>query len=262
MTKPTMQRKAGAVSDVEDFKPIPIRRDVGLAGRMLFALRMTADLQLLTCMRFLDRPLGAAAGDVLDVGCGEMPFRFLLGPHARYIGIDVPQADDFGMRRHRDILPFNGKSIPFPDASFDQVLCTEVLEHAEDPVGLVSEMHRVLRPGGRFIATVPFAARVHHAPHDFHRFTRYRLVTLFAAFEAVDVAERGDDLAVIANKMIIVCARLVKFRRWQTLLPRVIAFAVLMPFAAVALAVAHLSLIFGWGSRMDPLGYAILARKA
>ena len=241
----------------EEFKPIPIRRGEGALGRAGFALRMVADLQLLTCTRFLSPVLARLHGEVLDVGCGEMPFRGLLPAGVRYRGIDVPVADDFGMRRHPEIVDFDGLHIPFADASQDHVLCTEVLEHAEDPVALIAEMHRVLRPGGTLVATVPFSARVHHAPHDYHRFTPYRLARLFAAFEDATIEERGDDLAVIANKLIVVCARLANPRR-PLRLPLLLLAA---PPALLALGVAHLSLWFGWGSKADPLGYAIIARK-
>lgn len=45
--------------------------------------------------------------------------------------------------------------LPFPDASFDVVITSEVLEHVQDDVAAITEMVRVLKPGGRFAATVP-----------------------------------------------------------------------------------------------------------
>jgi SAM-dependent methyltransferase len=241
----------------EEVKPIPIRRDDTLAGRLLFTLRMAADLQLLTCTRFLAPRLASMHGRVLDVGCGEMPFRFLLPANARYTGIDVPVSGEFGMREHDEVIAFDGLRIPFPDANFDHVVCTEVLEHAEDPVALIGEMHRVLRPGGTIAVTVPFATRVHHAPHDYHRFTRFQLERMFSSFADVRVEERGDELAVIANKLIVVCLRLAnpaRPLRWPLLL-------VAGPAGLLALGVAHMSAAFGWGSKADPLGYGVAARK-
>jgi SAM-dependent methyltransferase len=247
------------VPAVEDFKPIPIRREPGTLGRIRFALRMLLDLQLLTCTRFLSPHLAGMNGAVLDVGCGEMPFRGLLPAGTKYTGLDVPRADCFGMRRHPEIEDFDGLHIPFADASFDHILCTEVLEHAEDPVALVAEMHRVLRRGGTLLATVPFSARVHHAPYDYYRFTRFGLARIFAGFGAVDVSERGDDLAAIANKLIVVCLRIAR-PSWA-LVWRVPLLALAGPLALLALCIAHLSLSCGWGSSSDPLGYGIHARK-
>jgi SAM-dependent methyltransferase len=247
------------MSEAELFKPIPVRRGESTLSRLAFALRQVVDLQLLTCTRFLAPHLGNLRGKVLDVGCGDMPFRGLLPPEAEYLGLDIPLADAFGMWRHAEIMAFDGRTIPLADASVDHVLCTEVLEHAEDPVALVAEMHRVLRSGGTLLATVPFSARVHHAPHDYHRFTRYRLATLFSAFGSVRLAERGDELAVIANKLIVVCMRLV--RPQVALVWRLPILLLLIPATLLALGVAHLSLWLGWGSLADPLGYAIFARK-
>jgi SAM-dependent methyltransferase len=241
----------------EAVKPVPIRHGDGFAGRFAFRLRSLVDLQLLTCLRFLSPRLAGMQGRVLDVGCGEMPFRRLLPRVALYTGIDVPAAGAFGMRDHADVASFDGRHVPFPDASFDHVLCTEVLEHAEDPVGLIAEMRRVLRPGGTIAVTVPFAARVHHAPHDYHRFTRFRLEQMFAGFADVRVQERGDEFAVIANKLIVVCLRFARPGRpaaWPLLL-------LALPPAALALALAHVSLVLGWGSSADPLGYGVAARK-
>jgi SAM-dependent methyltransferase len=259
--KPGQSRNEAASRSfvAEEVKPIPIRRDSGAVSRLGFALRMVLDLQLLTCTRFLRPHLQSMTGSVLDVGCGEMPFRGFLPAGHSYTGIDVAAADDFGMRQHAAVVAFDGLKIPFPDESFDHVLCTEVLEHAEDPLALISEMHRVLRRGGTLVATVPFSARVHHAPYDFHRFTRYRLSEMFSNFEDVAIEERGDDLAVIANKLIVVCMRLAKSTR-TSIWP--LPFLILAGSAAtLALAIAHLSLVIGLGSRADPLGYGVFARK-
>ena len=246
---------------VEQFKPIPVTRSAGLWGELKFRLRLLVDLQLLTCQRFLAPRLAVLSGSLLDVGCGEMPFRALLPANVSYTGMDIPTAESFGMRKSPDIVDFDGRIIPFPDGAFDNVLCTEVLEHVEDPAGLIAEMLRVLRPGGTLLVTVPFSARVHHAPYDFDRFTRFRISLLFRNFEQFDVEERGDDLAVIANKLIVVTARQARLRPVLALIWRLPILAVLAPLVLLALVLAHLSLAFRWGSPMDPLGYGVRAVK-
>ena len=238
---------------IGEFQPIPLRQPISTIGRIVFFLRLVVDLQALTVTRFLQRHLPYLDGDVLDVGCGEQPFRAMLSSRCRYTGIDIAASRAFKMHSPPDIVTFDGQHIPYPDAHFDAILCTEVLENAVGPEGLIFEMRRVLKPSGTLLVTIPFSARVHHAPHDY-RFTWFQLGILFSHFEEMQIEERGDDFTVLANKLIVICARFLRPSR----LPLLLMGA---PFAAIALGVAHLSCIFKWGSPMAPLGYAIIAKR-
>lgn len=245
--------------DPENFRPIPVRFDASPASRIAFRLRCFADLQLGTIWTFLGPKLAGLRGDMLDVGCGEMPYRSFLPTAVRYTGIDVPQATAFMMQGNEDVVPFDGHSIPFPDASFDMVLCTEVLEHSAQPTALIAEMERVLKPGGTLIATVPFSARVHYAPYDFHRFTRYALDGMLSSFTNVDIQERGNDISVIANKLIVVALTMVRPSRYS--LVRWPLLLLLLLLALIFLFLAHFTMALGLGSKDDCLGYAIIATK-
>lgn len=247
------------LSSHEDVVPVPVRIGSGLVGEMLFAIRRLVDLQLCTIWRVLGPILPKLRGNLLDVGCGEMPFRFALHPDLAYTGLDVKEAVDFGMSGNDVVKLFDGTNIPFPDDSFDNILCTEVIEHALDPETLVKEMHRVLKPGGLLVLTVPFSARVHHAPYDFHRFTRYRLAHMFDCFGKCEIAPRGNDIAAIANKLIVLLWRSV---RPTPLMPLRLLFALpVAPIAAAFLTAAHVSIRLGGGSIDDPLGYSVIAVK-
>ncbi|HTT67041.1 MAG TPA: class I SAM-dependent methyltransferase [Gemmatimonadales bacterium] len=88
---------------------------------------------------------------VLDIGCRDGGLRRFLPPGVRYQGMDItPEfaGPDIVVRDVSD-------GIPFPDASFDHVFCIEVLEHVPNPYGALREMHRVLRPGGVLVLSVP-----------------------------------------------------------------------------------------------------------
>lgn len=253
---------SAAESVHESFKPIPVRRDLNKGSKILHFMRGWIDLQLLTCDRFLRPRLARLTGGVLDVGCGEMPYRAWLPTGVDYTGLDVQESVSFGMRNHPSIVLFDGVNIPFADNTWDSILCTEVLEHAVEPEKLVAEMRRVLRPGGTLLLTVPFSARVHHAPHDYQRFTRFRLRRMLASFTDVEVLERGSDYCVIANKLVVLCARLLLSPTGLSgMCGLVFAVTMVAPAAVVALLLAHAALILGLGSKDDPLGYSCVAKK-
>jgi SAM-dependent methyltransferase len=95
---------------------------------------------------------------LLDVGCGSA----WLGDHfEHYTGIDVStEAVDAARARGRDVILADVEQpLPFLDTSFDGVVLKDVLEHVADPVEVVREVHRVLRPGGRAFASSPDAQR-------------------------------------------------------------------------------------------------------
>lgn len=244
----------------EAFQPIAIRPPSD--NRALFAVRCLLDLQLLTTFRFLRTELRTCKGRVLDVGAGQAPWRDLL-KHAEYAGLDLESASEFGMQRLPGIVYYDGGRIPFPDGSFDHILCSEVLEHVPDSGAFVAELSRVLRNGGTLILTVPWSARLHHLPHDYFRFTRYALTTLLATggFTNVRVEERGDDIAVVANKLLVMTIRLLRPRRlWRAVWTWPLA-AVVAPLTIMVLIAAHVSLVLRLGSREDPLGYGVVALK-
>ena len=89
-----------------------------------------------------------------------------------YVGVDIgnPAAD----------LEGSVEALPVEDGSFDLVLCTQVLEHVEDPAQAVRELHRVTSPGGRVLASTHGVQVYHPSPADYWRWTHAGLERLFA----------------------------------------------------------------------------------
>ncbi|HEY3184551.1 MAG TPA: class I SAM-dependent methyltransferase [Gaiellaceae bacterium] len=131
---------------------------------------------------------------VLDVGCGVKPYFPLFADAAsEYVGVDVqenPLADVHGAV----------EALPLPDASFDIVLCTQVLEHADDPAQAVRELYRVTAPGGRVLASTHGVMVYHPNPVDLWRWTHAGLERLFEAngqWASVDVRAGAGTTACL-----------------------------------------------------------------
>jgi SAM-dependent methyltransferase len=112
---------------------------------------------------------------LLDVGCGSQPYRRYFH-HVNYVGLDI----DTPLNRTAAVADYfyNGEIFPFDDNSFDSVLCNQVLEHVFNPERFLSEIHRVLKPGGYLLLTVPFVWDEHEQPYDCARYTTFGLKSL------------------------------------------------------------------------------------
>jgi SAM-dependent methyltransferase len=127
------------------------------------------------------------SGTLLDVGCGQMPYRkFVLdsGLVSSYIGLDL---EDNPIHVNKPDLLWDGKNIPLDDNSVDSVLITEVIEHVPDLIVLLKEIHRVLKPGGKVVGTCPFLFPLHEAPYDFYRYTPFALNRFFLLANFSDI---------------------------------------------------------------------------
>ncbi|MDP9149844.1 MAG: class I SAM-dependent methyltransferase [Myxococcota bacterium] len=147
-----------------------------------------------------------ARGRLLDVGCGEKPYEAIFRPYVtEYIGIEheATFALTSASGRGGPDLAYDGKTLPFPDASFDTILNVQVLEHTPDPQRLIDEMSRVLRRDGRLIVTAPFSFRLHEEPHDYFRYSPHGLRSMLgkAGLEVVDLHAHGGLFSVLAHKI-------------------------------------------------------------
>ncbi len=129
---------------------------------------------------------------VLDVGGRIQPYRPLLeGRLGTYIAVD-PLATKLV-----DAVAV-GEQLPFAAACFDLVICTQVLCYCTNPFGVVQEILRVLKPGGRLLLSSP-AIFPKHAEHDRWRFFPSGLQLLLQEFSHVEVVAEGNSVAAVCR---------------------------------------------------------------
>ncbi len=124
----------------------------------------------------------------LDIGCANSPYSKYF---SNRIGFDIAEGPGV------DVVG-DAHALPFPDSTFEQILCTEVLEHLHTPEQAINEMMRVLKPGGVILLTTRFIFPIHDAPHDYFRYTKYGLKHLFREWEMVTLEEEVTTIETIA----------------------------------------------------------------
>ncbi len=137
-------------------------------------------------------------GDMIDLGCGDMPFkRLLVNQVSLYHSMDLwPCSDE--VTYIGDISDMK----MVPSERYDSAICMEVLEHVPNPFRAVREIYRILRPGGVAILSVPHLSRLHDEPYDYFRFTVYglRQVLQDAGFLVINIYTRGGLFSFLGHQ--------------------------------------------------------------
>lgn len=130
----------------------------------------------------------SSSGKTLDIGCGGSPYKKFFPNRTavdivNHEGVDVvADVHNLGM---------------FKDAEFENVLCTEALEHFYNPFLALSELKRVLKTGGLLILSTRFIFPLHEVPNDYYRFTEYGLKYLLRDFEILEFKNDGGTIGTL-----------------------------------------------------------------
>jgi SAM-dependent methyltransferase len=200
---------------------------------------------------------GLFGGRVLDLGCGSKPYQELLGARAvRWIGLDY--GSTYSGRSAADVFG-SGLQMPFATATFDTILCTQVLEHVSQPAMLLCEARRVLRPGGHIVATAPQTNPLHEEPRDYFRYTCYGLRALMegAGLEVDDVRPLGGAIATVGQMVVWHMNWLRRVRVAGALLGDLVNAAL----SWTTLRLDRLSSVYGGGAMKDTINWLVVARK-
>jgi len=146
--------------------------------------------------------LNYAKGILLDLGCGDSPYRDLIKDKIDYyIGLNFFQDEIKDKNQSYVNIIAKGEKLPFNDNSIDTVLCTEVLEHVPEPEIIIEEIRRVLKKKGFIILSVPQVWYLHHKPYDYWRFTKFGLEYLIKKhnFGIIKIESRGNFWLTVAQ---------------------------------------------------------------
>lgn len=210
---------------------------------------------------------------VLDAGAGLRPYAALFA-RQQYESCDMP--DGFYPVKH-DFECFLD-AIPRPDATYDAVILTQVLEHVPGPEKVLREIHRVLKPGGELLLTVPLTAPLHGEPWNFFQFTQYGIAELArrTAFELKECEKIGGAFWVLGKRLPDAFRKLLKQydptrarKRGQSIIHCIVMTILLLPIWLVGYPLTGYVLrpLFYWMDRLDTeksftLGFTAILIKA
>ena len=175
---------------------------MSILSRVLYKGR---DLKYRRLFEVLDRHV---SGSVIDVGGGQfvktaterrLPFTewTVVEPLAGLLpDIDRPEVH---------LVVADGQHLPMADATYDTALSIQVLEHVFEPIRMLDELYRVVRPGGVVVVMVPQTANIHLAPHHYQNFTRYWLEVAAERLgaEVVEQHVLGGAWSSLASRLIM-----------------------------------------------------------
>jgi SAM-dependent methyltransferase len=177
-------------------------RTEGIARLRGYGLSMSdpSYLHLRSLFADLEKASSFAHGRLLDIGCGNKPYEKMFeGKISEHVGCDIVQSSE----QRADVL-CPATQIPLDDASFDTILCTQVIEHVADHRALLQEAHRLLRNGGVLILSGPMYWPLHEEPYDFFRFTKhgFRSILENAGFKVNSMESNGGKWALCGQVLI------------------------------------------------------------
>lgn len=147
-------------------------------------------------VKAIDRHASTLSGKLLDIGCGSKPYQSLFHVE-EYLGLDIESENS----RKRGIADYfyDGNTFPVESESFNSALCNQVLEHVFNPDAFLSEIHRILKPEGKLLLTVPFVWDEHEQPFDYARYSSFGLKALLEknGFRIIQHEKIGADASIL-----------------------------------------------------------------
>lgn len=207
--------------------------------------------------KFLEKYSRYYRGHLVDLGCGEAPFKdYFLQFAQSYTGVDWTKTLH---NSKADVVSDLNIKIELVDGLADSIITLSVMEHLCEPQVFLNESYRILKYQGVMILQVPWQWWIHEAPHDYFRYTPYGLKYMFekAGFVDIEVEAQNGFFTTWIVKMNYFSARFVRGPKFLKLVIR----AILVPFWTLGQILAPYldKLDRNWAAETQ--GYFVLARK-
>ncbi len=209
-------------------------------------------------------------GSVLDVGGGyfylyvkeNQKINFEKWTNLEYGGDRLPHIND---SRYESTVG-DGCAMTFADNSFDTVVNIQVLEHVYEPIKMVQEIQRVLKPNGYAIFLIPQTASQHQIPQHYYNFTRYWIKKVMekSNLEIVEFKTIGGNWSTHASQMMYFFFSSLRFPGYSSKeFKRNALFYIMFPFMACYASIGILiGMIFSIGDlKENPNNHLMVARK-
>lgn len=204
---------------------------------------------------------------ILDAGAGECQYRECCN-HLKYTSQDFGQYDGKGDSTGLQTGKWNNSQldivsditrIPVKDETFDNILCTEVLEHLPYPDKAIKELSRVLKGNGRLILTAPFCSQTHFAPFHFctgFNIYWYQEILKKYNFEIIEYQTNGNYFDFLCQELLRMPLMIKRYSCLSYF--GFILYIFLIPLVFILAVISKLS---RGSERQQCFGYHILAKK-
>lgn len=203
-----------------------------------------------------------AGAHVLDAGAGEGQYKPYFN-HTRYVGLDLAVGDNSWNYAKLDVLG-DLRHLPFAENSFEAAVCIQTLEHVNEPMRVINEIGRVLKPAGRLYLSAPMSWHQHQKPHDYFRYTSFgfRYLLEQSGMRVLDMRPMGGYFWFLSFNLQMLHYWL--FPKPNTLLKQLLQLTLKLPTQVIFFFL--LPLLFFYLDRLDKvkdhtMGWVCVAEK-
>jgi len=208
-------------------------------------------------------------GDVLDVGGWDF-FLTVKKKNLTYNSwttLETSEEKDLELEEENfKFIHGDGCNMQFNDNQFDLILNIQVLEHVLEPIKMVNEISRVLKPAGYAIFLIPQTGVIHHTPEHYYNFTRFWITKVMerARLEIIELKPLGGVWSTIASRMVYFFPQSIQYKGLSTKeCKRNFLFYLLYPLMALYATISiPLCLLLSCGDLTEePNNHFVLVRK-